>query len=66
CAEQWAIDQGAIKIELTVIDKNIRAIKFYEKLGFKTEGIRTKSIFYQGQLLDERYMGKILNNLSSG
>ncbi|MEG0483552.1 MAG: GNAT family N-acetyltransferase [Acinetobacter sp.] len=65
-AEQWAIDQGAIKIELTVIDKNIRAIKFYEKLGFKTEGIRTKSIFYQGQFMDELYMGKILNNLSSG
>lgn len=64
CAESWAIAQGAIRIELTVIQDNIAAIKFYEKLGFKTEGIRTKSIFYQGQLLDERYMGKILNNSS--
>ena len=58
--------QGVIRIELTVIQDNIAAIKFYEKLGFKTEGIRSKSMFYQGQLLDERYMGKILNNLSSG
>ena len=65
-AEQWAIDQGALRIELSVIDQNLAAIKFYEKLGFKTEGIRSKSIFYQGQLLDEHYMGKILNNLSSG
>lgn len=63
-AESWAIAQGAIRIELTVIQDNIAAIKFYEKLGFKTEGIRCKSIFYQGQFLDERYMGKILNNLS--
>lgn len=63
-AELWAIAQGAIRIELSVIQDNIRAIKFYEKLGFKTEGIRRKSILYQGKLLDERYMGKILNNLS--
>lgn len=65
-AESWAMAQGVIRIELTVIQDNIAAIKFYEKLGFKTEGIRSKSMFYQGQLLDERYMGKILNNLSSG
>lgn len=63
-AELWAIAQGAIRIELSVIQDNIRAIKFYEKLGFRTEGIRRKSILYQGKLLDERYMGKILNNLS--
>lgn len=63
-AESWAIAQGAIRIELSVIQDNIRAIKFYEKLGFRTEGIRRKSILYQGKLLDERYMGKILNNLS--
>lgn len=61
-AEQWAVDQGAIRIELSVIQNNIRAIKFYEKLGFEKEGIRKKSIFSKGQLLDELYMGKILHS----
>ncbi|WP_227500497.1 GNAT family N-acetyltransferase [Acinetobacter sp. P8-3-8] len=62
CAEQWAIDQGAIRIELSVIQENIRAIKFYEQLSFEKEGIRKKSIFSKGQLLDELYMGKILHS----
>lgn len=61
-AEQWAVGQGAIRVELSVIQNNIRAIKFYEKLGFEKEGIRKKSIFSKGQLLDELYMGKILHS----
>ena len=61
-AEQWAVGQGAIRIELSVIQNNIRSIKFYEKLCFEKEGIRKKSIFSKGQLLDELYMGKILHS----
>lgn len=65
CAEQWAIDQGAIRIELSVIQENIRAIKFYEKLGFEKEGIRKKAYSARGSCWMSCIWGKfcILNKI---
>jgi ribosomal protein S18 acetylase RimI-like enzyme len=39
-AEKWAGDQGYRLISLDVFATNVRAIKFYEKVGFAAETIR--------------------------
>jgi len=40
------------KIKLDVYSFNIRAIKCYEKLGFKQEGTLRKEIFREGKYHD--------------
>lgn len=40
------------RIELTVLESNIRAIKLYEKVGFKREGIKRKAVYKNGEFLD--------------
>lgn len=40
------------RIELSVIESNIRAIKLYEKVGFIREGTKRKSIFKNGEFID--------------
>lgn len=45
------------KIKLNVYDYNKRAIKSYEKCGFKTEGILREEIFRDGKYHDEYVMG---------
>ncbi len=59
-AENWAIGQGAKRIEFTVVSENLRAIAFYQKLGFEQEGIRKKSMQIGGKWTDEWYMGKLI------
>jgi RimJ/RimL family protein N-acetyltransferase len=44
------------KIKLHVYSFNTRAIKCYEKCGFKTEGILRKEIFRDGEYYDEHIM----------
>lgn len=36
-------------------------MNFYEKLGFKIEGIKRQSIFMDEHYFDELYMAKLLN-----
>lgn len=45
------------KIKLNVFSFNKRAIKCYEKCGFKTEGILREEIFRNGKYYDEIIMG---------
>ena len=40
---------------------NTSAKTLYEKVGFRVEGIRPKSMKVDGTLVDEYYMGMILN-----
>lgn len=43
------------KVYLNVLSENIRAIKFYEKFGFKKEGVFKKHIYLNGKYCDLIY-----------
>lgn len=58
---RWAERKGLRRLELTVITTNTAAVNFYEKLGFKIEGIKRQSIFMDEHYFDELYMAKLLN-----
>ncbi len=45
-------DMNLNRIELTVLDSNYRAIKMYEKIGFKQEGIKKQAIYKNGTFVD--------------
>ena len=59
--EGWAIDQKLHRLELTVMSHNERAIHLYQKMGYKTEGVKQDSLWVNGRYVDEYYMAKILN-----
>jgi RimJ/RimL family protein N-acetyltransferase len=59
--EKWAIDQKLHRLELTVMCHNERGIRLYQKMGFKTEGIKQDSLWVKGKYVDEYYMAKILS-----
>jgi RimJ/RimL family protein N-acetyltransferase len=59
-AENWAKENGIVRLELTVECENDVAKTLYEKMGFEIEGIRPKSMKVNGRFVDEYYMGKIL------
>ena len=59
--EQWAKEEGIVRLELTVEICNQAAKHLYEKNGFEVEGIRRKSMYVKGQYMDEYYMAKILS-----
>ena len=45
-------DMNLNRIELTVLETNIPAIKLYEIVGFKKEGIKRKSIYKEGKYVN--------------
>lgn len=54
----WAKEGDTIKkIDLSVLKKNERAVKLYERLGFKHEGTRSRASFQGGNFLDTYLMG---------
>lgn len=57
--DQWAKENKLIRLELTVMAHNGSAIRLYEKMGFKKEGLKEKSMLVGGQFVDEYYMAKI-------
>lgn len=58
--EKWAVENNITRLELTVVKNNEDAIKLYQKVGFKIEGIKEKSMIIDRNYVDEYYMGKIL------
>lgn len=58
----WAKSLGLARLELTVECENANAMRLYEKFGFQVEGTRSKSMKVNGNLIDEYYMGYILNS----
>lgn len=58
--DKWASQHGVHRLELTVECHNHAARHLYEKNGFKIEGTRAKSMFVEGNFVDEYYMAKIL------
>lgn len=54
----WAKNEGHLsKINLSVLKQNVRAVKLYERLGFKHEGVRSRASFQGGKYLDTYLMG---------
>jgi len=52
--------RGYIRMECIVVIQNTRAIRLYELMGFKREGIKEKAYLFDGEYTDLLIMGKIL------
>lgn len=59
-AEKWALKYGVTRLELTVNEKNERAIALYEKMGFHKEGLKEHAMKIDGEYVNEYYMSKFL------
>jgi RimJ/RimL family protein N-acetyltransferase len=57
----WAGAHGGAKATLSVFPHNRRAIAFYERHGFETEGLRRRQFVRQGRALDELLMARFLD-----
>ncbi|SET28503.1 Protein N-acetyltransferase, RimJ/RimL family [Paenibacillus sp. NFR01] len=58
--ENWAKGAGLIRLELTVMTHNTKALALYAKCGFEIEGTKRKSLRIGEAWVDEYYMSKIL------
>lgn len=58
--EKWALKQGVIRLELTVMVNNTIAIALYKKLGFKIEGTKAKAVNLKSGYIDEYVMAKLI------
>ncbi len=59
--DTWALGNGIIRLELSVMTHNQRALALYTKNGFEIEGTKRKALKVDGQWVDEYYMSKILD-----
>lgn len=59
-AKDWAAAHGLHRLELTVMARNTRAIRLYERMGFAVEGRRCECLLVDGQFVDELTMAAIL------
>ncbi|OOM71430.1 spermidine N(1)-acetyltransferase [Clostridium puniceum] len=59
-------ERNAIKVELEVIECNLRAISCYRKCGFVEEGIRKNKVYIEGRYVDTIIMrilrDKVINS----
>ena len=58
--EDWARENGVVRLELTVESANAAARSLYEKRGFVIEGLRAKAMRVNGEFVDEYYMARLL------
>ncbi|PYZ94618.1 GNAT family N-acetyltransferase [Salipaludibacillus keqinensis] len=61
-AEDWAVQQGVTRLELTTMVHNEAALALYKKKGYEVEGLKRQSLMMNGEALDEYYLAKLLNN----
>ncbi len=59
CLDRWAVENNIKRVELTVVCKNTPAINLYQKMGYKIEGTKKRSLLINGTFEDEYYMGKL-------
>ena len=59
-AKAWAAARGLHRLELTVMARNTRAIRLYERMGFSVEGRRSECLLVDGQFIDELTMATLL------
>ncbi|MFF2907751.1 GNAT family N-acetyltransferase [Paenibacillus sp. NPDC057934] len=60
--DTWAAENGIVRLELTVMTHNEKAVALYQKSGYSIEGTKLKSLKVDGQWVDEYYMSKLLSN----
>ncbi|WP_342431139.1 GNAT family N-acetyltransferase [Neobacillus sp. FSL H8-0543] len=58
--ENWAKEHNIHRLELTVMTRNVAGIGLYKKMGFKIEGTKRHSLYFEGEFADEYYMSKLL------
>ncbi|WP_342534015.1 GNAT family N-acetyltransferase [Lysinibacillus sp. FSL K6-0057] len=58
--ENWAMDNGVHRLELTVMENNESDVALYKKMGFDIEGTKRDSLYVDGQYINEYYMSKLL------
>lgn len=56
----WAISNKFHRIELSVVEENVRAKALYEKMGFQSEGLKHDSLKINGRYINEYLMGLCL------
>jgi RimJ/RimL family protein N-acetyltransferase len=55
---RYAFDElNLARVSLSVLEGNVRAMRSYEKCGFKYEGRERQAWAYEGRRWDEVYMG---------
>lgn len=52
----WARTTGIARLELGVMTDNERAVRLYEKVGFRVEGTRKRAYVIKGRSVDEHVM----------
>lgn len=59
-AEEWAKDAGLWRLELSVMRHNEAARALYRAVGFEEEGVRRAALYWDGRVVDEVMMAKLL------
>lgn len=59
-AHNWAAQSEIHRLHLTAMTVNKPAIRLYEKMGYKIEGVSKHSLVVDGTWIDEFYMAKLL------
>jgi RimJ/RimL family protein N-acetyltransferase len=59
--ERWARANDLLRLELTVMTHNERAVGLYRKLGYRVEGTRQAALVVDGRVVDEFWMAKLLS-----
>jgi L-phenylalanine/L-methionine N-acetyltransferase len=55
-ADRWL---GLVRVDLTVLTYNERAVAMYEKLGFVKEGTQRKAAYFDGKYHDLYLMARL-------
>lgn len=63
-AVAWATEAGVKKLVLGVFPENTRALAFYERHGFRREGLRVAQFLRDGRYHDEVLMARPLTSRS--
>ncbi|GAK09450.1 GNAT family N-acetyltransferase [Geomicrobium sp. JCM 19038] len=59
--DSWAKQRGVVRMELSVVTVNERAIRLYKKCGFTIEGEKRKSLRIDDVFYNEYVMSKLLH-----
>jgi RimJ/RimL family protein N-acetyltransferase len=58
--EEWALERGLHRLELTVMTHNQRGIALYQRMGYQVEGVKRDDLFIDGGYIDQYMMAKLL------
>ena len=62
--EHFARHAGIHRLELTVMSHNARALRLYEQMQYRVEGMRRESLHVNGAYVNEFCMSKLLGDRS--